>query len=186
MRELSEHILDLVYNCIEGGARSVRVAVIEDSRADRLSIRVSDDGRGMDEAAARRALDPFYTTRTTRRVGLGLPLFAAAARRCGGDVEVCSRPGEGTTVSGWMRHSHIDRQPLGNVPETIVAAILSAPDIAFEYHHEVDGRCFTFNSSLLKEAAGDLPPSHPAVAQWLRAHLAEGIGGLGRLQAIGH
>lgn len=175
MRELSEHILDLVYNSIEAGAHHVCVAVTEDLQANRLTICVADDGRGMAEEEVHRALDPFYTTRSTRRVGLGLALFAEAARRCGGDVQVCSRPGEGTTVTGWMQHNHIDRQPLGNIPETLVAAILSAPDVAFEYRHQVGQRCFTFNSAQVREEAGNLSLSHPAVVRWLRAHLAEGI-----------
>lgn len=179
MRELSEHVLDIVYNSLEAGARSVRVEVAEDSRADCITIRVVDDGRGMDPEQVRRVTDPFYTTRTTRRVGLGIPLLAAAARACEGDLEVASRRGEGTTVTARIRASHVDRQPLGNMAATLVTLMAGAPEVELEYRHEVDGRVFTFSTAQVREEAGDVSLSHPAVVQWLQEYLEEHIRALG-------
>lgn len=174
MRELSEHILDIVYNAVEAGAHRVRVSICEDTQADRLTITVSDDGRGMSPEEARRALDPFYTTRTTRRVGLGIPLLAQAARACAGDIEVQSQPGQGTTVRAWFQHSHVDRQPLGNVAATLVTILAGQPNLALEYHHAVNGRAFDFSTDELRREAGDVPLSDPGVAGWLQRYLEEG------------
>jgi anti-sigma regulatory factor (Ser/Thr protein kinase) len=137
MRELSLHILDLIENSKDAGARHIEVRVTEDLANDLLVIEVSDDGRGMNEAVAQAATSPFSTSRTTRRVGLGLPLFQAAARRCKGDLVISSREGEGTCVKVWFRHSHIDRAPIGDMAGTIGPFIGSYPTIRFIYVHRV-------------------------------------------------
>lgn len=178
MLELSEHVLDLIYNSIEAGARRVEVCVTEDTREDRLFIEIRDDGRGMSAEQAQQALDPFFTTRTTRKVGLGLPLLAENARACDGGVKIESEPGRGTTVSVSFRHSHVDRQPLGDMATTLMVALTGTPDVEIAYRHEVDGRVFAFDSRGIREAAGGLAPSHPAVRRWLQGFLAEGFAGL--------
>ena len=99
MRELALHILDIVENAISAGAKHIEIDIVEDRDADRLTIRVQDDGRGMDAKTMRRVRDPFYTTRTTRHVGLGIPLFAAAAERCAGELVIESTPGQSTTLT---------------------------------------------------------------------------------------
>jgi len=175
MRELSEHVLDILYNSLEAGARAVRVEVTEDSRADRITLCMSDDGRGMDPEEVRRVSDPFFTTRTTRRVGLGIPLLAQAARACDGGIEIDSRPGEGTAVTAWLQASHIDRQPLGDMAATLVTVIAGSPDVEVEYRHRVDGREFAFTTRQMREELGDVPLSNPAVVQWLREYLKENI-----------
>ena len=103
MRELALHILDLVQNSIEAGADRVLLEIVEDFRADTLTIRVADNGRGMDDDTRRRALDPFMTTRKTRRVGLGLPLIDMTTRQCGGYLTIDSAAGRGTTVEAMYR-----------------------------------------------------------------------------------
>ena len=116
MRELSLHILDLVENALTAGADRITVRVEESTATDRLSIRVQDNGKGMPEEKIRHLEDPFVTTRKTRRVGLGLSLLAAAARRCDGDLSVTAPPGRGTTVRADFRRSHIDLAPLATSP----------------------------------------------------------------------
>ena len=116
MRELSMHILDIAQNSIAAGAKMVRIDVVEDHAADTMTITVADDGSGMDAGTAQRIRDPFVTSRTTREVGLGIPLFAAAAERCGGRLEIISAPGVGTTVRIVFELSHIDRAPLATWP----------------------------------------------------------------------
>ena len=176
MRELSLHILDVLENALEAGATEVDLEIDEDLLADRLTITVRDNGRGMDAQTARRALDPFFTTRTTRHVGLGLPLFAAAARRCEGDLGLDSSPGRGTVVTATFRHSHLDRAPLGDIAGTLLAFLLSerSAGLHFVYHHRVNGRSIDLDTAAIRAELEDIPLSHPLVREWLRGYIAAG------------
>ena len=176
MRELALHILDVLENSLEAGAGQIELAVDEDAAADGLRIIVRDDGRGMDAETARRALDPFFTTRTTRHVGLGLPLFAAAAQRCDGELTLESVPGHGTTVTATFRRSHLDRAPLGDMTRTLLAFLLSerAASLRFVYRHRVDGRAFDLDTAALRAELDEVPFSHPLVRDWLGEYIGEG------------
>jgi hypothetical protein len=175
MREISLHILDVLENALEAGATQVSLSIVEDLEADRLAIVVRDNGRGMDAQSASRALDPFFTTRATRHVGLGLPLFAAAARRCDGDLAVTSAPGLGTVVTATFRHSHLDRAPLGNMTDTLLACLLGSPDgLQLRYRHQVGDRAFELDTAALRAELGEIPLSHPAVRQWLHDYITAG------------
>ncbi len=180
MQELSLHILDLAYNAIEAGARHVSIEVIEDRTADRLTIAVSDDGRGMDEATVRRVVDPFYTSRRTRKVGLGLSLLEAAAEAAGGGVRIRSEEGEGTTVEATFQLSHVDRAPLGDLAGTVLVLVAANPEVTFCYRHVVDGREFEFDGEAYREALGTLSPQHPSALRWLRGALAKDNAETGR------
>lgn len=175
MRELALHILDVLENAVEAGATRVDLTISEDSAEDRLVIEVADNGRGMTEEMLRRAGDPFYTTRTTRHVGLGIPLFRAAARRCHGELTVASRPGAGTRLTATFQRSHIDRAPLGDMRATLLAAILSERAIDIRYRHRVDDREFALDTAEMRQALQGVSLSHPAVREWLNAFLAEGF-----------
>lgn len=184
MLELALHVLDILQNTVEAGAAHVTLTIIEDEPADQLTITVTDDGCGMDEQTVRRVLNPFYTTRTTRHVGLGLPLYAAAAETAGGGLQVRSTPGEGTTVAATFRLSHPDRQPLGDMAATLLTFLLAdkAPDLA--YTHRKIGRGgvtppllqdeFTFDTAAIRAALDGAPLDEPIVARWLADFLAEG------------
>ncbi len=172
MQELALHVLDLAQNAIEAGARHVRIEVVEDLAGDRLSIVVADDGRGMDEETVRQVTDPFYTTRSSRRVGLGLSLLAAAAEAAGGSLAIRSRPGRGTTVEATFQRGHLDRAPLGDVAGTLLVLVVGNPEVTFSYRHVVDGREFEFDGGEFRAALGELSPQHPAVLRWLRQALA--------------
>ena len=174
MREISLHILDVLQNSLEAGASKVTLTIEEDLRADRLTITVTDNGRGMDADTVTKVLDPFFTTRTTRHVGLGLPLFAAAARRCNGDLMVESEPGKGTTVRATFQHSHIDRAPLGDIRNTILSFLLAARPVDLHYIHRVNDRQFEFDTADLRAELGNVPLSYPAVRDWLSEFIAEG------------
>lgn len=175
MRELALHILDLLQNSAEAGALRVELGVEEDPENDILRISVADDGRGMDEATVRRVLDPFYTTRKTRHVGLGLPLLAAAARRCGGKVEIESAPGVGTKVSADFRRSNIDRAPLGDLPQTLAIFLAGHPGLRLVYRHRVGPRDLTFDSDEVSARLGAVGFDHPLVADWVKGYLSEGL-----------
>ncbi|HWQ62308.1 MAG TPA: ATP-binding protein [Negativicutes bacterium] len=172
MRELALHILDLVQNSLEAGANRVLLEIIEDSSADTLTIRVTDNGRGMDADTRRRVLDPFVTTRTTRRVGLGLPLIDMSTKQCGGYLKIDSTVGEGTVVEAVYRHSHLDRPPLGNLVQTVKTLVVANPEIDFVYRHTVDGAGFTLATGELTAILGDMPLTHPEVIVWLDEYLA--------------
>jgi hypothetical protein len=180
MRELSLHILDLLQNAVEAGATRIALTIEEDSSRDSLTVTVQDNGRGMPPELATRVLDPFVTTRQTRHVGLGLPLLAAAAEQAGGGVEVHSVPGEGTVVTAGFALDHWDRAPLGDLPGTLLAALLARDPVELLYVHRVDGREFRCDTAELREVLGGIPLTHPPVRAWLREYLEEGIVGLER------
>jgi len=175
VRELSLHVLDIVQNSIAAGARTVDVIVSEDEPSDLLTIEVADDGAGMPADILRSALDPFYTSRTTRKVGLGLPLFRDAARLAGGDLCVESVPGHGTRVRATFRLSHIDRAPLGDMAETITVLVMCNPDVRFRYVHARGARVFSFDSQGFRRLLGDIPPTTPALAGIIRNIIREGL-----------
>jgi hypothetical protein len=174
MRELSLHILDVLENSIEAGASRIKLSIEEDPRRDTLVIEVTDDGHGMSTERAERVLDPFYTTRETRHVGLGLPLFAAAARRCDGGLTLQSVPGKGTWLRATFRRSHIDRAPTGDIPSVLLAVLLSEHPVDVDYVHKVDGQDFRFDSSEIRRDLGEVPLSHPKVRTWISEFLREG------------
>ena len=146
MLDLSLHILDIAENSIEAGALRVHIEVEEDVAGDRLVIEIGDDGHGMDAEMVRRAADPFVTTRRERSVGFGLPLLSEAARRSGGELSIDSRPGGGTRIRAVFGHSHIDRQPLGDMAKTLITLVAGHPDIEFFYRHRRGRKTHTFNS----------------------------------------
>jgi hypothetical protein len=174
MRELSMHVLDLLENALEAGATQVQLTIEEDLAADKLMIEVEDNGRGMDRAVAERALDPFYTTRTTRHVGLGLPLLKAAAERCGGSLTLTSGVGSGTVVRATFVHSHLDRAPLGRVEDSLLAFLMSEKRVGLVYRHRVGEQVFEMDTAAIEAELDGVPLSHPRVRQWLHVAIREG------------
>lgn len=178
MHELALHILDLVQNSLEAKATAVWLEVSEDVAADLLTIRIVDNGRGMDEQTAARAIDPFSTSRTTRKVGLGLPLMDMTARQAGGRLTIDSKPGKGTTVEAIYCLSHWDRPPLGNIADTVRTIIVANPELDFHYSHCVGQAVFSVSTQDLKEALGDIPFTQPDVLMWLDSYLKENTANL--------
>ena len=179
MRELSLNILDIAQNSLSAGAGLVTLTVDEDSGADSLTLRVEDDGRGMDADTLQRVRDPFYTTRTTRKVGMGIPLFRMAAEMTGGSLDIVSEPGKGTAVTASFSLSHIDRMPLGDMAGTVTALIRLNPGVDFVYRHTVDGRSFEMDTRALRAPLGDVPLSEPDVMEWIDGYRREQEDSLG-------
>jgi anti-sigma regulatory factor (Ser/Thr protein kinase) len=171
MRELALHILDVARNSLEAGASLICVTICEDPQADALQIVVADDGAGMSPADAEQALDAGFTTRTTRRWGLGLPLFRATCQQAGGDLTLESAPGQGTRVRALLRLSHPDRPPLGDLGAVVQALACEAPRAALHLRYEVEGRAFTVDTRELQSELQDVPLTHPGVLHWLRGHV---------------
>lgn len=174
LKELSMHIIDIIQNSIEAGADRVSVTITEDPAADRFTLEISDNGRGMEKDLLARVTDPFFTTRTTRRIGLGLPLLKAAAERCDGEMSIESTPGKGTRVYAAFRHSHIDRAPLGNMIDTVVNTIVGHPDLNLVFTHRVAEKSLVFDAAELRRELVDVPLDNPAVVTWIRSYLTEG------------
>jgi hypothetical protein len=175
LRELSLHILDIVENGITAGADCIEIVVDESRSEDRLKIVIRDNGRGLPAEKLSKLTDPFVTTRTTRRVGLGLPLLAAAARRCEGDLVVATETDKGTEVTATFRYSHIDRAPLGDVAATLSTLIMGNPEVDFVYTHIVDGRDFIFDSREVRKELGDIALTDPVVIYHLTQSIRESI-----------
>jgi len=161
MEELSLHILDIVENSIAAGARHVEIRLYESRKEDRLSVEILDDGVGMSEAALRKATDPFFTTRSSRRVGLGLSLLEQAARAAGGTFRIESRPGAGTRVTALFQYSHLDRQPLGDIASTLLTLVTGNPEVEFSYEHRTDDAQVSFGTEPIKARLGGLPVNSP-------------------------
>ncbi|HWQ03118.1 MAG TPA: sensor histidine kinase [Candidatus Nitrosotenuis sp.] len=133
MEDMSLHILDIVENALRAGAKHVVVRLTEDKGADRLVLEVTDDGAGMNEEIKKKSLDPFFTTKRDKKIGLGLPFLAQAAEEAGGRLEIRSAPGQGTTVMATFGLSHIDRKPLGNIQETMRCLTATHPEVSFRF-----------------------------------------------------
>lgn len=175
MRELALHLLDIAENSVAAGAKTVVVTVGEDTQADRLRLSVEDDGRGMDEEMAAMVTDPFVTTRTTRKVGLGIPLLKAAAEACNGWLSITSQVGKGTRLECEFQHSHIDRMPLGDVVSTMLSLLVGTPQIHWVYRHRVNGDEFEFDDQPIKDELGELPLTEPEILSYLRETLQQGV-----------
>ena len=179
MEDLSLHILDIVENAITAKAKKIEILVMEEPGQNRLTIEIQDDGIGMDEEASQKAVDPFFTTRTSRRVGLGLSLLAQAAEEAGGTLRIESNLGKGTKVTATFQYSHIDRKPLGSMIETMTTLLLGNPELDISYSHQKEGKTYTLGSHALKERFKNRSLAGPEVIQWLRRHLKEGLAQIG-------
>jgi anti-sigma regulatory factor (Ser/Thr protein kinase) len=179
LEDLSLHILDIVENAVSAKAKRIDILVIEEPKEDRFVIEIKDNGIGMDEEASQKAVDPFFTTRTSRRVGLGLSLLAQAAQEAGGSLRIESNLGKGTRVTATFRYHHIDRKPLGNMVETMMTLLLGNPELDISYTHKKEGGSYTLSSQWLKEQFQDRSLTNPEVIQWVERHLKEGLKQIG-------
>ena len=157
MEDLSLHILDIAENSIMAGAHNISIMLTESSAKDLLTIEIGDDGKGMSGDVVEKVTDPFYTSRTTRKVGLGLALFREAAAVANGSMEIQSTPDAGTTVRATFQLSHIDRKPLGNMVETITTLLCSSAEFNIRYVHIRDGNKMIFDSREIREELGCIP-----------------------------
>ena len=178
-RDLSQHILDIAENGIKADATTLNIDIQEQLDDDCLTIIVRDNGYGMDKETLGQVTDPWFTTRTTRNVGLGIPFFKQAAEMCGGEFEIRSKPGHGTTTQATFQHSHIDRPPLGDLTGTLLCLIVGNPDVDLAYHHQVNKQEFSLETREIREILGDeVPLSDPDVLAFLRGTLEEGLASL--------
>ncbi|NLD05334.1 MAG: ATP-binding protein [Synergistaceae bacterium] len=177
LEDLSAHVLDIAENSVMANGTEVRVEITEERSADRLTFSVEDNGKGMTEDFVARVTDPFTTTRTTRRVGMGLPFLKQSAELCEGGLDISSKPGKGTKTTATFRMSSIDRPPLGDIPATMMALVMGSPEIHWTYRHKTDSGEFVMDSDEIIEALdGDREMLRSAeVGLWLREHIKENL-----------
>ena len=173
MEDISLHILDIAQNSIRAGATKIEIEVVERSAENLLSFVIRDDGCGMTEDQLSRLHDPFFTTRTTRRVGLGIPLLKQTAEQAGGALTVTSAPGEGTAVEARYEYDNVDTPPLGDLAATLWTLIVTNADVDFEYGHARGARRFELSTAALKETLHRRNLGSPGVAQALRKYITE-------------
>ncbi len=175
MKELSLNILDITYNSIKAKAKLIEITVSESMAKNTVEIEIKDNGCGMDEEFLRNVTDPFVTTRTTRKVGLGIPLFKQSAEDADGSFSIRSKVGEGTVVSASYRLDHLDRAPIGDMSGTIVSLIQANDQIHFVYRHHTDRGTFVLDTDELHAQLGDVPLSEPAVLSWIGEYINENL-----------
>ncbi len=173
MRELSLNVLDIVQNSITASANLIEIKLVEDINNDILKINIFDNGKGMTDEQIKSVTDPFYTTRTTRKIGLGIPLFKMAAEMSGGSFKIESTVGSGTKIYTSYIHSSIDRMPVGNINETVSMLIRMNPDIDFVYTHTFNEKSYSLDTRELREQLEDVPLDTPEVIDWINDYLTE-------------
>lgn len=178
MKELSLNVLDITENSVKAGATLISIEICES--AENLTLSVSDNGCGMKEEILRGVMDPFYTTRTTRKVGLGIPLLKLAAEQTGGYVTITSRheseypDSHGTTTTAFFFKNHIDFIPMGDIVSTVTTLIQGSPEIDFTFRHTLEDREIFLDTRQMREILGaEVPLNDPEILRWITQYLKE-------------
>jgi hypothetical protein len=173
LEELSDHLMDIAMNSVRAGAKNVALSVVADEAQDRLTISITDDGVGMAEEVVKHVTDPFFSTKTGKKVGLGVPLLKGAAEMCDGEFHIRSAEGRGTEIEAVFALNHPDLPPLGDVKETMFLLSVSNPEVRFSFRYDVEGKEFLLDTGEIKDALGGVPLNHPEVIAFLRRYVEE-------------
>ncbi len=175
MLELSLHVLDIVNNSVKAKATKIEIEINEQVKKNTLTVSICDNGCGMDEDFLKNVTDPFKTTRTTRKVGMGLSLFQSAAEATGGYLKIESEKGRGTKVFVLFTYDHIDRQPIGSMAETMQILTSGNDSIDFIYRHIKNEKEFLFDTAQIREILGDVSLGNPEISMWIKGYIEEGL-----------
>ncbi|TYQ16467.1 UNVERIFIED_CONTAM: histidine kinase/DNA gyrase B/HSP90-like ATPase [Acetivibrio alkalicellulosi] len=175
MRDLSLHVMDIVQNSLSAKSDRIDIIICARPEIDILEITIKDNGIGMDEDFLKEVKSPFKTTRTTRKVGLGISLFEASAKSASGELNINSQKNVGTVIKACFKISHIDRLPLGDLAQTITTLIMSQPDVEYVLNMDNQKECFVFNSYDIKKTMGEVPITQYEVIKWIGEYIDEGI-----------
>jgi hypothetical protein len=178
VEDLCFHLLDLVQNSVAAGARTIRLAISESAGADSLTLEIADDGRGMDAETLEKVQDPFFTTKSFKKVGLGIPLLKATAQHCRGEFSIASRAGHGTEVRASLQKSHLDCPPMGDLEATLLSLLVSLENVDLRFSYRNDRGEFSLAGDDIRAQAGGLHLSHPNVVHFLKDYIHEGLGSL--------
>ncbi len=177
MKELSLNILDVAKNSVKAKAENIRIKLTE--TAEKLTLSIEDDGCGMSKETVENVMNPFFTTRTTRNVGLGIPLLKLAAEQTGGGISIQSVSQEddpehhGTVVTAEFFKNHLDFTPLGDIISTVTALIMGSPDIDWLFEHNFESAQVVLDTRELREVLGDVPLDNYDVINWIEEYLKE-------------
>lgn len=175
MKEISMHILDITMNSLKADATLIEIMIEDSIKNNLLKISIKDNGRGMSEDVISKVTNPFFTTRTTRKVGLGIPMLKESCERCNGYLTINSNPGVGTTVTCFFERDNIDRAPLGNMGETIMTIINSGNNFELIYSHRTDSSTFIFNTIEIKTMLEGVDISDNSVLLWIKEYINENV-----------
>ncbi len=175
MKDLALHVLDIVQNSTVAGASEVSVFIEHETAANLLSISIVDNGRGMSAETLKMVSDPFFTTRTTRKVGMGISLFKQNAEQTGGSLTIESELGVGTKLTAIFKLDHVDRPPMGDIAGVMTLIVGGNPMVRFKYTHVVDGVEFFFDTLEVSQALEGMPINEPSVMRFLKEMLKENL-----------
>lgn len=173
MKDIAFHLTDIAENSIRAGAHRIGIDLRLDGNS--LTATITDDGCGMDATTLERVTNPFYTTRTTRRIGLGIPLLIQSAEQCGGTVEIRSSPGKGTEVTARFCLDHIDCPPAGNLADTFMLLMAGNPANDIRLTFAAGDRQFALSTEDVLGTLDGIPIGHPRVASLLREIIRSGL-----------
>ena len=175
MNDLSMHVLDIVQNSVSAGAGLININVSEIIERDLLEIEIIDNGKGMSQEQVDNLTDPFFTTRTTRKVGMGIPLFKQTAQQSGGDLFIESELGVGTKIKATFQFSSIDRPPLGDIANAVVLLVSSNPNIRFVFNYIFNKRYYVFDTDEINKILDGMPINNPSIVVFLNEMLRDNI-----------
>ena len=179
MKDLSMHIMDIFQNSVNAQASIISLDIVEDTVKNLLTLEFTDNGKGMTKEMAKQVTDPYFTTRTTRNVGLGLPLLKQNCERTGGTFTVKSTLGKGTTITAQFVLNHLDRPVAGDIPGAVVLTATANPEISFFYTHIKDHQQYSFSTQEVQAVLGDVPMNAPAVYSYLVEMINENLNDIG-------
>ncbi|BAK48336.1 signal transduction histidine kinase [Clostridium sp. SY8519] len=171
--EISLTILDIAQNSITAKAADIFISVLRDTINHTLTFTIRDNGTGMDEEQLKAAVDPFYTTRTTRKIGLGIPFLQQSAECTGGSFSIASEKGKGTSMQAVYCTDSIDCMPLGDIAETIYSLVVFNEGIHFVYHYRVNGHGFDLDTDEIRKIIGDTSFAQKEIAEFIHSYLKE-------------
>ena len=175
MIELSLHILDVAQNSVRAKASLIEINITETPAEDHLLIEIIDNGSGMSKEQVEKVTDPFFTTRTTRKIGMGIPLLKQTAEQTEGDFEIYSELGKGTQLKTQLGLTHIDRPILGDIAGTLMILVNNESNSEIKYTHKTSFGEYIFDTVEIKNSLDGVPISHPEIQQFLKQMISENL-----------
>ncbi|HHF52290.1 MAG: ATP-binding protein [Candidatus Aminicenantes bacterium] len=180
MEDISLHILDIAENSIKAKAKNIKIKFHENTKKDKTILEIADDGEGMNKKTLNKALNPFFTTKNTRTVGLGLSLLSESAKAANGTFSIKSKPGKGTHLKAVFQTSHIDRKPMGDIASTLISIISGHPEVNLVYAHQLNGKKYRLNTKKIKSQLNGIRINSPEVLQIIKSNIKKGLDYIGR------
>jgi hypothetical protein len=173
MDEISSHIMDITANAITAKAKHIEISIIVDTKKSLTTLSFKDDGIGMNDEMVKKVQDPFFSTKTGKKVGLGIPLLKGTAETTGGTFSLTSEPGKGVEIRATFHLNHPDLPPIGKLKDTILVLVVGNPEIDFIFQYTLDEDQFIFDTAPIKALLEGIPVNHPEVVNFIINYLDE-------------